>query len=60
MPLAGYGIKSMWVMLKAKMLSFQSKANLDKKMLFAKITHHFDLEIRKTLIRGMSGNRNHT
>ena len=37
--LAGSGIKSMWPIFKAKMLIFPSKANLDEKILFGKITH---------------------
>ena len=36
--LAGYGIKIMWPKLETKMLIFQSKANLDKNILFGKIT----------------------
>ena len=28
----GYGIESMWSLFKTKMLIFQSKANLDKKI----------------------------
>ena len=32
-------IKSMWPIIKTKMLIFQSKAKLDEKILFGKITH---------------------
>ena len=32
---------------KTEMLIFQSKANLDEKILSGKITHHKDPEIRK-------------
>ena len=35
----GYGMKSMWVMFKTNMLTYQSKANLDEKILFGKFTH---------------------
>ena len=33
------------------MLIYQSQANLDEKILFAKITHLIDPEIRKMLVR---------
>ena len=42
------------------MLIYQSKANLDEKILFGKITRHLDPEIRKMLVRGMFGNENST
>ena len=45
--LEGYGIKNMWPIFENKISIFQSKANLDEKMLLGKITHHLDLEIRK-------------
>ena len=32
------------------MLIHQSKGNLDEKILFDKITHHLDLEMRKKLV----------
>ena len=38
--LAGNGIKSMKPILKTDMLIYQSKANLDEKILFGKIIHH--------------------
>ena len=41
-------MKSMWVTFKTT-LTYQSKANLDEKILFAKITRHLDPEIRKML-----------
>ena len=37
--LAGYGIKSMWSILKTEMLTYPSKVKLDEKILFGKITH---------------------
>ena len=42
---------------KTEMLMYQSKGNLDLKILFGNITHHSDLEIRKMLERGMFGNK---
>ena len=47
-------------MLKTEMLIYLSKANLAQKILFGKITHHLDPEIRKMLERGMFGNKNST
>ena len=35
------------IIIQTKMLIFTSKANLDEKTLFGKITHHLDQEIRK-------------
>ena len=37
-----------WLMFKAKMVIFQSKANLDEKILFGKITHLYEKRIRKS------------
>ena len=42
---------------KSEFLIYQSKANLDEKILFGKVTHHLDLEIRKLPVRGLYGNR---
>ena len=42
---------------KTEFLIYQSKANLDEKILFDKITHHLDVEIRKMPARGLYGNR---
>ena len=53
MRLAGYGMKNMRLILKIEMLIYQSKANLEKKILFGKITHGFDPEIWKMLGRGI-------
>ena len=41
---------------KTEMLIYQSKANLDEKILFGKITDHLDSEIRKILVNGKFGN----
>ena len=38
---------------KTKMFIYQAKANLDEKILFRKIIHHLDPEIRKMLVRGL-------
>ena len=43
----------MWAIFKTKMLTCQSKDNLDEKILFGKITHHLDPEIRRKLSRGV-------
>ena len=37
---------------KTEMSIYQLKANLDEKILFGKITHHLDPEIRKMLVNG--------
>ena len=39
---------------------YQSKANLNEKNLFGKITHHLDPEIRKMLVNGKFGNQDST
>ena len=44
---AGCKIKSMRPIFTTKMLIYQSKANLDEKILFGEITHHLDSEIGK-------------
>ena len=38
---------------KTELLIFQSKANLDEKILFDKITHHLDPEITKMPVMGL-------
>ena len=48
----------MWAIFKTNMLIYQSKANLDKKILFGKITHHLDPEIRKMLEGACFGTKN--
>ena len=42
-----------------EMFIYQSKANLDEKVFFSKITHHLDPEIRKLLVNGTVGTRIH-
>ena len=42
---------------KSEFLIYQSKANLDEKILFGKVTHRVDLEIRKMPVRNLYGNR---
>ena len=42
---------------KTELLIYQSKANLDEKILFDKITHQLDPEIRKMPVRGLYGNQ---
>ena len=42
---------------KTELLIYQSKANLDEKILFDKITHHLDPEIRKMPVRRSYWNR---
>ena len=49
--LAGYEIKSMKPIFKNEMFIVQSKANLDKKILLGKITHHLDPETASLGIR---------
>ena len=48
-----------WPTLKTKILTYQSKASLDVKILFGKIAHLFDLENRKALLRGWYENHSH-
>ena len=45
---------------KTETIIYQSKANLDKKNLFRKITDQLDPEIRKMLINGKLGNEDST
>ena len=42
---------------KTELVIYQSKDDLDEKILFDKITDHLDLEIRKIPVRGLYGNR---
>ena len=58
--LEGYGIKNMWPIFETKMLIYQSKANLDVKILFREITDHLDPEIRKMLERCLYWNQHST
>ena len=48
-------MKSMWPIFNNEMLIYQSKANLDEKILFGGITHHSDPEIKKTSIKVCMG-----
>ena len=50
----------MWPIFDTKMLIYQSKTNLDEKILFGKITHPFDPEIRKMLVKGIFGKEDST
>ena len=50
MLLARCEIKNMRPIFKSEMLIYLSKANLDEKILFGKVTHHLDPEIRKMLV----------
>ena len=45
----GHRTKSKLLIFKTEMLIYQSKANLDVKSLFGKITHHLDQENRTML-----------
>ena len=51
-------MKTMWLIFKTETLIYQSKANLDVKMTFDKITHYLDPEIRKMLVTGLHGKEN--
>ena len=42
---------------KTEMLIYQSKAKLDEKIWFGKITHYLDPEVRQMLARVMFGNK---
>ena len=55
--LEGCGIKSMRPIFKTKMLIYQSRVNLDEKVLFGNISHLIDPGIRKMLVKGMFGNK---
>ena len=58
--LEGCGIKSMRPIFKTKMLIYQSKVNLDEKILFDSIPQLTDPEIRKMLIKSMFRSKNST
>ena len=47
----------MQLIFKTEILIYQSKANLDEKILFGKITHHLDLEIKKVMVNGKFWNK---
>ena len=58
--LARCGIKRMRLIFKTEMLIYQSKADLDEKVLFGSIAHFIDPEIRKMLVQCILGNENST
>ena len=43
----------MWLILKTKIFTYQSRANLDVKTLFGKVIYSLDWRIRKMLVRGL-------
>ena len=53
----GCGIKSMKPTFKTEMLIYQSKANLDEKILLGNITHFIEPKIRKMHVRGFYKSR---
>ena len=53
-------MESMRLIFKTNMLIYQSKANLDKKILVCTITHRLDPEVRKMLAMSMNGNKGST
>ena len=56
----GCGINSMRPIFEAKILIYQSKANLDETILFGNITNLIDPEIRKMMEKGLFGNQDST
>ena len=54
--LAGRGMKSKRLILKIEMLIYQSKAGLDERILFGKITHLLVHKVRKVLVSASYGN----
>ena len=50
-------MKSLCVIFKTNMLTYQSKANLNEKIVFGKITHHLYSEIRKCWKEHVLGSR---
>ena len=50
----------MRLVLKTKLLIYQSNANLDVKILFVKVTNLLDTELRETLMRSWYGNEHST
>ena len=47
----------MWLIFKTEMLIYHSKADLDEKILFSKITHQLDSGIRTLLLRACFGTK---
>ena len=60
MSLGGCGKKRMRPIFETKLLIYQSKANLDVKILFGNITHLIDLEIWEILEKGLFGDQDST
>ena len=60
MRLEGCDVKRMWPIFKTEILIYQSKANLNEKILFGKITYHMDKNIGKMLVDCKSGNKDST
>ena len=58
--LGGCGIKSILAIFKTSILTYQSKVNIDVKILFGKVTHHLDPEIWKMLEGACFGIKNST
>ena len=58
--LEGCEINSIRPIFKTEMFIYQSKVNLDGKILFGSIPRLTDPEIRKMLVKGMFGNNNST
>ena len=52
--------RGMKPIFKTGMLIYQSKVNLDEKILFGSIPHLVDPKIRKILVQGMFGNKDST
>ena len=50
--LTGCRIKNTWRTLKTEILNYQSKGNLDVKILFGKITHLSDSKIKENAANG--------
>ena len=51
--LAGCEIKRMRPIFKTEMFIYQSNINFDGEILFRKIAHHLDPEIKKMLVKGI-------
>ena len=52
--------ENMRLIFKTKLLIYQSKVNIYEEILFGKITHHLDSEIRKMLVKGAFRNEDST
>ena len=50
----------MWPILKTKMLIYQSRDTLGEKIVFGKITYHFDTGISKMLVKGICQSKDST